>query len=87
MPWRPAEQHFFVGILNNCQKPQAELTGGVAAPSAGKYLVYAKGEGRDLLKEIFDESKMMMVNDDPKRIVKDEKFCQSLKIILKPTKQ
>ena len=68
-----SEQDFFVGVRNNIQKPQAELTGGVAAPSAGKYLVFAKGEGRELMKEIFDESKMMMVDDDAKKIVKDDR--------------
>ena len=44
-----------MGIKNNVQKCQSELIKGVAAETAGKYVVYAKGNGRELMKKIFDE--------------------------------
>ena len=72
------ESDFFVGMKNNVQMTAEEMSikniPGVSSITAGKYMIFAKGSGKELMKSIFDEDKMIFLNDNTSKIEKDEIF-------------
>ena len=73
----PKGQDYFWGIRNNIQSETCAR--GVASVTANKYICHAKGQGKEILKSVFDEESMIFAKEENnKKFEKDEQFHKEL---------